>query len=200
MELLMIGEKIKSNAETFTTTVKRSGKRSLVICASVLIIAAAVCVNWALFAGANSSVDDTPTGGEGDVIDTGNGNASGADDAGESVASYFASVQISRQQARDEALEVLQMVIASDSALESAKNEAIENVNRIADEITAESNIETLVVAKGFEDCVAVISDGSASIVVKSSGLLPSEIAQIMEIVYEQADIVPSNVRIIEKY
>ncbi len=200
MEAFMIGEKIKSNTETFTATVKKAGRRNLVICASVLILAAAVCVNWALFAGANNGVDDTPTGGGGDVIDTGNGNSNGTDNADGSVASYFASVQISRQQARDEALEVLQMVISSDSALESAKNEAIENVNRIADEITAEANIETLVVAKGFEECVAVISDGNASIVVKSNGLLPSEIAQIMEIVYEQADIVPSNVKIIEKY
>ena len=74
------------------------------------------------------------------------------------------------------------MVIASDSAMDTAKTEAIESVNRIADEIAAEANIETLVMAKGFEDCVAVISDGSASVVVKTNGLLPSEIAQIMEI------------------
>lgn len=197
----MIGEKIKSSTEAVAESVKRVGKRNLIICASVLIIAAAVCVNWALFAGANADGGDAIEGnggqsGNGDVIDTGGGD----NETGESVASYFASVQISRQQARDEALEVLQMVIASDSAMESAKNEAIENVNRIADEITAEANIETLVVAKGFEDCIAVISDGNASIVVKSNGLLPSEIAQIMEIVYEQASIEPSNVKIIEKY
>ena len=92
------------------------------------------------------------------------------------------------------------MVIASDSAMETAKSEAIESVNRIADEIAAEANIETLVMAKGFEDCVAVISDGSASVVVKTDGLLPSEIAQIMEIVYEQAQITPENIKIIEKY
>lgn len=92
------------------------------------------------------------------------------------------------------------MVISSESALESAKAEAIENVNRIADEITAEANIETLILAKGFEDCIAVISDGNASIVVKTDGLLQSEIAQIMEIVYEQASIAPSNIKIIEKY
>lgn len=194
----MIGERIKIGAENIATGVKKAGKRNLVICASVLIIAAAICVNWALLAGNSSNIDDLPAGSDNqgennvgdDVTDAGNDN----------VASYFASVQISRQQARDEALEVLQMVIASDSAMETAKNEAIESVNRIADEIAAEANIETLVLAKGFEDCIAVINDGSASIVVKTGGLLPSEIAQIMEIVYEQAQIVPENVKIIEKY
>ena len=193
----MIGEKIKNSAENFATGVKKAGKRNLIICASVLIIALAVCINWAILSGGAPVTDDLPSGSDGD----GGGNSIDAGNNGnENVTSYFASVQISRQQARDEALEVLQMVIASDSAMDTAKNEAIESVNRIADEIAAEANIETLVMAKGFEDCVAVISDGSASVVVKTGGLLPSEIAQIMEIVYEQAQISPENVKIIEKY
>lgn len=194
----MIGEKIKNGAENFAAGVKKAGKRNLVICASVLIIAVAVCINWALLSGGSLTDDQLPTGSDG--TGEGNGTVDAGNSDNENVASYFASVQISRQQARDEALEVLQMVIASESAMENAKNEAIESVNRIADEIAAEANIETLVMAKGFEDCVAVISDGSASVVVKTGGLLPSEIAQIMEIVYEQAQISPENVKIIEKY
>ena len=63
----------------------------------------------------------------------------------------------------------------------------------------AESNIESLIVAKGFEECVAVIRDGSASIVVKSDGLKPAQISQINEIVYDQAGIKPVNVKIIER-
>ena len=62
-----------------------------------------------------------------------------------------------------------------------------------------EANIESLIVAKGFEECVAVISGDSASIVVKSEGLLASEISQINEIVYEQSGISPVNVKIIER-
>ena len=63
----------------------------------------------------------------------------------------------------------------------------------------SESNIETLVLSKGFEKCVAVVNGDSASIIVKSAGLLPSEVAQISEIVYEQTGILPSNLKIIEK-
>ena len=63
----------------------------------------------------------------------------------------------------------------------------------------AEANIETLIKAKGFEECVAVISDGHIDIVVKSSGLEAGQRAQIQEIVLKQADIAPSNITIIEK-
>ena len=129
----MIGEKIKNGAENFAAGVKKAGKRNLVICASVLIIAVAVCINWALLSGGSLTDDQLPTGSDG--TGEGNGTVDAGNSDNENVASYFASVQISRQQARDEALEVLQMVIASESAMENAKNEAIESVNRIADEI-----------------------------------------------------------------
>ncbi len=191
----MIGEKLKNGATNIASGIKKIGKRNIMICVSVFVIAAAICLNWALYAGmSDNSTPDVPTGGDqsqDQTTDTGN----------ENVASYFASVQISRQQARDEALEVLQLVIDSDSALESAKADAIADVSRIADEIAAEANIETLIRAKGFEDCVAVISDGLANIVVKTeSALMQNEVAQIMEIVYEQANISPENIKITEKY
>lgn len=189
----MIGEKLKNSAENFAGGIKKMGKRNLVICASVLIIAVAICVNWALYSGSQKPSDNLPTGGDTD-------QTTNNDNENDSVASYFASVQISRQQARDEALEVLQLVIDSDSAVESAKADAIAEVSRIADEIAAEANIEALIKGKGFEDCVAVISDGKANIVVKTgSALMQNEVAQIMEIVYEQANILPESVTITEK-
>jgi stage III sporulation protein AH len=197
----MVGEKVKKSAETIAHSIKKVGKRNIAICAAVLLVAAAVCVNWVLYSAPNNNISDDilsgneQTGGEqngGDQIGT---NVSG----GENVASYFASVQISRQQARDEALEVLQLVIDSDSAVESAKAEAIADVSRIADEIASEANIETLIKAKGFEECIAVISDGNATVIVKTDGLLPNQVAQINEIVYEQSGILPTNLKIVEK-
>ena len=191
----MIGEKIKTNAENIVGGIKKVGKRNIVICVMVLLVAASVCINWALYSGAQTPPADDQAG-----APDGNTEQTGTNDENDNVASYFASVQISRQQARDEALEVLQLVIDSDSAVESAKAEAIADVSRIADEIASEANIETLVKAKGFEDCIAVINDGNASVVVKTeSALLQNQVAQIMEIVYEQANISPENIKITEK-
>ncbi len=191
----MVGERIKKNTETVVQGMKKVGKRNIVICAAVLLVAAAVCINWALYSGVDAPVDELPSGNE-----QGGNEQTGGNSDNESVESYFASVQISRQQARDEALEVLQVVIDSDSAIESAKAEAIADVSRIADEIAAEANIETLIKAKGFEECVAVINDGMANIVVKTEdALMQNEVAQILEIVVEQAGVSPENVKITEK-
>ncbi|MBE6609721.1 MAG: SpoIIIAH-like family protein [Ruminococcaceae bacterium] len=192
----MIGEKIKTNAENIVGGIKKVGKRNLVICVMVLLVAASVCINWALYSGAQTPPADDQAG-----VTDGNTEQTGTNNDNDNVASYFASVQISRQQARDEALEVLQLVIDSESAVESAKAEAIADVSRIADEIASEANIETLVKAKGFEDCIAVINDGNANIIVKTeSALMQNQVAQIMEIVYEQASISPENIKITEKY
>ena len=197
----MVGERIKKSAENIAQSIKKVGKRNIVICAAVLLVAAAVCINWAIYSATDDPVDDLPSGNEQPSGTDQSGNQQvGTDTSGDNVASYFASVQISRQQARDEAIEVLQLVIDSDSAIESAKAEAIADVSRIADEIASEANIETLIKAKGFEDCIAVINDGSANIVVKTDGaLMQNEVAQIVEIVVEQSGISPENIKITEK-
>ena len=44
-----------------------------------------------------------------------------------------------------------------------------------------------------------MISGDVVNVIVKSSGLLPSEVAQINEIVLEQTGTKPENVKIIEK-
>ena len=168
------------------------GKRNMIIMAAVLLIGAAVWVNWLFFADG-----DDGYGGYGDV-NGGVADATGAETEGDS---YFATMQVSRKRARDEALEVLQSVVDSTDADEAVKAQALTDINRLALEMNAESNIETLVMAKGFEDCVAVINGDTATVVVKAKGetLLANEIAQINEIVYEQAKIDPVNIKITER-
>lgn len=112
---------------------------------------------------------------------------------------YYAAVSLGRQQARDEAVEVLLEVSENESAEAEAREAAMADINRIALDIERESNIETMVIAKGFEKCVAVVSGDSASVIVSSDTLSPGEAAQISEIVYEAAGIVPANLKIIEK-
>ena len=167
------------------------GKRNMIIMAAVLLIGAAVWVNWMFFA------DNDPADGMGDGLT----NVSGDAETEAEGDTYFATMQVSRKCARDEALEVLQSVVDSTDADEAVKAQALTDINRLALEMNAESNIETLVMAKGFEDCVAVINGDTATVVVKAKGetLLANEIAQINEIVYEQAKIDPVNIKITER-
>jgi len=176
--------------------IKKIGTRNLIIAGSVTLIAAAVILNFVLFG------NQAPTVGEGELLGSGLDKLGASEqkiDVKEQNDSYFASAQLSRKQTRDQALAVLKSVVDSSSADQVAKDQASLDISRITSEMEAEANIETLVKSKGFEDCIAVIGDGSASIIVRSDGLLPNELSQIKEIVWEQAGIDPVGIKIIEQ-
>ena len=172
---------------------KKFGVRNLAIVLSVLVIGVSVFVNWSLFGGDKSGAGgDAPTGQQGTT--GGNADASTVGDQ-----DYFSAAVIERESARDEALEVLQGVVDDAASLDSAKEQALKDIATMAKVIENESNIETLVKAKGFEECVAVINGEKANVIVKSEGLRPNDLSQILEIVYLQAGILPENVTIMEK-
>lgn len=191
--------KSENMKEKFTQLCKRIGKRNFMIAGALVLIAAAVIVNVMIFAGKGDGGFDYSqgVGMDGSNQNQGNGGAdTGNTPTGDT---YFSSVQVNRQRTRDEAIEVLQAVVDNESSTETAKNEALAQINKLALVMESEANIESLIVAKGFEECVAVISGESASIVVKGESLTAAQISQINEIVYEQAGITPVNVKIIER-
>ena len=171
-------EKARVFAEKFKEFFKKYGKRTIAIASGVLIIGTAVALNFILpkvsLANQSEKTDNTET-----VKQT---------------EDFFAASALNRTKARDEAVEVLQSVVDVGADEEAAK-QALADITRISADIEKEANIETLIKAKGFEDCIAVISGDSLSIVVKSAEqLLPNEIAQIKEIAYKSADVLPDNV------
>lgn len=175
---------------------RKIGKKNMIIAGAFVVVAIALVIAVSAFGGAKNDGFDYSQG-VGNVTDSdflGTSN-----NVTDSVDTYFSSVQLNRQRSRDEALEVLQGVVDNDSSTETAKNEALAEINKLAKVMETEANIETLIVAKGFEECVAVISDEGASIVVKSDGLQAAQISQINEIVYEQAGISPADVKIIQR-
>lgn len=177
------------------------GKRNAMIACSVLLIGAAIVLNVMLFGGSGKSDGgfdySAAVGMDGSNLSDGAvmGNAEDENDAD----GYFATSQINRQRARDEAMEVLQSVVDNESADAAAKEKALGEIEQIAADMENESNIETLVVSKGFEQCVAVVSGGTVSVIVKGEELLDTQISQINEIVYEQTGILPENIKIIGK-
>lgn len=177
-------------ADAIKKGAKKFGLRNFVIVLSVLLIGAAVYVNWRLFGSPAENPGDSPV----NVDPSGSGASKEQDNK-----DYFSASVIERERARDEALEVLQGVVDDATAIESAKEQALLDIAAMAKVIENESNIETLIKAKGFEECVAVINGDKASVVVKSEGLQPNDLSQILEIVYLQAGILPENVTINEK-
>ncbi len=70
---------------------------------------------------------------------------------------------------------------------------------QIGSDIEVATTVEELIKAKGFEDCVAIISGDNINVIVKSGGLMTSEIAQITDIVTSETGFLPENIRIVEK-
>ncbi len=200
----------KDSMDSVKKFFQKIGKKNLVIASAVVLIGVAVLANWLIFRDNNGGYDYN--GGDGMVGildntkdptsgDTSNEQGTTSPDTDTSSDSYFSSIQVSRQRARDEALEVLQAVIDNASATEDVKAEAAAEISQISLEMQQEANIESILVSKGFEKCVAVISGDSANIVVKSEDgkLTPAQLAQINAVVYEQAAIEPINVSIVAK-
>ncbi len=200
----------QNNWDSVKKFFERIGRRNMIIAGVVVLVVGAVAVNWIFFSGDDSgdgytydasagmstnygtTLTTTAVGEEETAKPTGGDN--------EDTDSYFASVEISRQRARDEALEVLNAVVENDKATEDVKAEAMKEIQTIAKEMSQESNIESILMSKGFTQCIAVISGDSANIVVQNKGQLQSaQLAQINAVVYEQAGIEPLNITVVAK-
>ena len=189
--------KFENTKEKFRTFCIKIGKRNFIIAGAIVLIGVAVCVNWAVLSSRDDGGFDYSTGAG--MQESTPAEDVDAPDDGASNDDYFSSIEVSRQRTRDEAIEVLQSVVDNQSATEVAKNEALAEINNIAKVMEQEANIETLIMAKGFVNCVAVISGDKANIVVEADNLIPAQISQINEIVYDQAGILPVNINITER-
>ena len=168
--------------------------RSTIIVVSMLLIGLAVYLNYRWFYDPASSLGYGENNMEDNYDDS---QQTGSNQ--ETEENYFTAVSLSRSQSRDEAIEVLKLVVENSEATEEAKAEAAEKISQIALDIQNEANIETLVKAKGFEECVAVISEDSVSVVVSAESLQATEVAQIMSIVFETTGISPEKVSVVQK-
>ena len=122
--------------------------------------------------------------------------------AGENIettaSDYFAAVRLSRQQARDNALNLLQEAMAySDSAKEAETNASLEEIVQTA---LSEAQIESLVIAKGYADCVAYMSSSGISVAVSApeGGLKAEDVAVIADIIMSQSDYSLDDIRVVE--
>lgn len=111
---------------------------------------------------------------------------------------YYATARLNRQQARDSALSLLQDAVGGDDSVMA--EEANLAIQTMATYTVTEAQIENLVVAKGFTDCVAFMGDESISLAVSSveGGLTEGDTARIVDVVNQTAGFTASQIKIIE--
>ena len=181
------------NKEKIKKLFSSSTAKGIAVACVALMIGLAVYLNYRWFydpAGSFGYGENNMQDGYSDSQSTGTGSES---------ADYFTATALDRKEARDEAIDVLKLVSESEEASAEARAEASAKISQIAIDIQNEANIETLVKAKGFAECVAVISEGSVSVIVGAESLQASETAQIFSIVYDTTGISPDKVSIINK-
>ena len=114
------------------------------------------------------------------------------------VTDYFAAVRLSRQQARDSAVTLLQEAMAyGDGKQDNTTSAQLEQIVQTA---LCEAQIESLVIAKGYTDCVAYMNDGGISVAVASpeGGLKDQDVALIADIVMTQSELKMAQIRVVE--
>ena len=182
-------------------------KRNAVVAVIALFVCAAVYLNWnySKEADAGKTLGQSAMVGNQAKDNTGDTSTAGdaqpgetAGDAGSSA--YFATARLNRQQARDSALSLLQDAAAREDADEAVKNQLNDNIQTMADYTVTEAQIENLVVAKGYTDCVAFIGEDALSLAVSApaGGLTEADTAKILDVVKQTAGYTAGQVTIIE--
>ena len=178
-------------------------KRNTVVATMAVLVCAAVVLNWK-YAGQDAAEVIQETGtkilGEATLV-SGQEHGESALENEEAVytgSDYFASARLTRQQARDHALSLLQEAAEQEGADTATLNEASESIQVLAAHTLREAQIENLVTAKGYADCVAFMGDDGISVVVstESGELTAEDVAKITDIAMTETGLSASGVKI----
>ena len=117
--------------------------------------------------------------------------------AEQSAEQVFAQMRLSRQQSRDSAVHLLQETIAYAGEGEDLSASTL-RLDAIVSMALSEASIESLVIAKGYADCVAYMTEEGIDLAVASEGLTETDVAALTDIVLAQTDYELPQIRIIE--
>lgn len=184
-------------------------RRQLILTSLVLALGAAVYLNWHFSDDKGLAITDVIHSekelGEARYVN----NSKTADENNssqiesvinmtEETKEYFAKAKLERQKSRDESIETIKKILANSQSDEQAKSEAERQTENITKAIEQESNIENLIKAKGFGECMAFIQNGECSIIVNPGNLNDSSVITIRDIVSGQSGIPFEKIKIIE--
>lgn len=179
----------------------RNWKKNMVAAAVLVTVCSGIYLNWRYTGGETTkdladTLDTSKLLSEdmlvmsGDVVDVGGDE--------NTVTDYFAAVRLSRQEARDSAVALLQEAMAYGDEGESSGSSA--QLEQIVQTALCEAQIESLVIAKGYADCVAYMSETGISVAVAApeGGLKSADVAVIADIVLSQSDLKMADVHVVE--
>ena len=120
--------------------------------------------------------------------------------ANDSGAKFFEEARLKRQKAHDAALDTIQKTLKSSGLSAEEKKTYAQELTGNLEDLHAENEIETLVKAKGFADCLCFLQSGRADLTVMTAGdaLTAAQVAQIRDIVLSKSSVTAQNINVVE--
>lgn len=180
----------------------KNWKKNVIAAALLVVVCGGIYINW-LYTEENTVVNLTDTLDENKILSEDllvMNDSTLTNTSNTTLSEYFAAVRLSRQEARDTAVGLLQEAMSYNN--ETKDTETSNQLETIVQTALCEAQIESLVIAKGYQDCVAYISDGgiSVAVAVPESGFTETDAAVIADIVMTQSDYPLEDIRVVEVY
>lgn len=178
---------------------KKQWKRHVVVLAVLALVGTSVYLNWRY---ADNVAQSGKILGQATLVNQNGEVVTGAEEVSPDaspVGGYFDTARLSRQQARDSAISMLQEAEMDENASEEVLNEASRTLQVLAAYTVAEAQIESLVTAKGYDDCVVFMGEDSCSVVVDDpDGIDSTDAARIKDIVISETEYTAAQIKIME--
>jgi len=180
-------------------------KKNMVAAAVLVTVCAGIYVNWLYTEDmAAASLEDTldaekVMSDEALVLSGDMAALAAGEEVVTTATDYFAAVRLSRQQARDSAVNLLQEAMSYSGEGVKEVESAME-LDEIVQTALSEAQIESLIIAKGYTDCVAYMSAEGISVAVSApeGGLQQEDVAVIADIVMTQSEYDLADIRVVE--
>lgn len=182
---------------------KKNLKRNLVMAAVLLFVCAAVYLNWTYNKRAGEA-DPAMVQAEDLAAEEAERGYTAAlaeeEQAAETTSGYFAEARLTRQQSRDEALGLLETAAAGAGASQETIDAAMGSIAAMATWSMQESQIENLLLAKDFTDCVVYMSDTGVTVAVPApaEGLSEAAVARITDVITAETAFTAAQIKVIE--
>ena len=177
-------------------------KKNLIAGAVLFTVCTGIYLNW-IYSGGQDTVnlEDTLHADKvlsDELLDLGDNSLQVGGEQEDTVSDYFAAVRLSRQEARDSAVSLLQEAMSYGDETSNVETKA--QLEQIIQMALSEAQIESLVIAKGYTDCVAYMTETGISVAVASpeGGLQDTDVAVIADIVLSQSEYGIQDIRVVE--
>jgi len=102
---------------------------------------------------------------------------------------YFAKVRIDRNQTQDRVLDIAKEILNETKSSESTKKEAVLQAAKVSEYFSQQDNVEGILRAKGFTECVCFLAENGCTIVLLEKELQESSSLVVKDVVKSQTSI-----------